>query len=150
MCTLRRLNWSVQLGRRGGTATRQRRSSGCSIIPPPVQRRRRHGKPWSGDRAGAGPLSASDCFAVVAQNVTNPHPRHSVPMNNTPLPASETAPSPTIKRLASSAPGRLPQKMIVGAFPLWPGRFSHCCFGRGRSPRILPVFAKNSTPRRFP
>ena len=139
MCTLRRLNWSVQLGRRGGTATRQRRSSGCSIIPPPVQRRRRHGKPWSGDRAGAGPLSASDCFAVVAQNVTNPHPRHSVPMNNTPLPASETAPSPTIKRLASSAPGRLPQKMIGGGVFLVARAFFALLFWQGA---FTPDFAR--------
>ena len=31
---------------------------------------------------------------------------------------------------------------------MWPGRFSHYCFGRGRLLRILPVFAENSAPGR--
>ena len=50
--------------------------------------------------------------------------------------------------------GRLPQHMvggaftpkrIGGAFTVWPARFSHFCFDRGRLVRMLPVFAKDRT-----
>ena len=50
---------------------------------------------------------------------------------------------------SSSAPGRLPQKMIRGGrLRCGRGVFRIFCFDRGRLLRILPVFAKNSAPGR--
>ena len=59
-------------------------------------------------------------------------------MKSTPLPASETAPSLTLKWPA------------ISAVTARSGRFSHFCFYSGRLVRIWPVFAKYSTPGRIP
>ena len=71
-----------------------------------------------------GSLSASDlvCFAVVAQNIYLPTCQLSC-VCKARFPNSETPLSTTLKRLASSAPGRLPPQngrggvyCVAGAF----------------------------------
>ena len=88
--------------------------------------------------------------AAVAQHMHLPIRKY-FSMQNTPLPSSEPAPLPPIKRLASSAPGRSPPKLETGgAFTMWPGRFFAFSFSeRGRLLRNMFVFAENSTPGRL-
>ena len=71
-------------------------------------------------------------------------------MTSTPLPASVTAPSPTLKRLASSPPGCLPAEKTGRLLPVRPGRFQHFRLDRGRLLLILPVFKHIIAPGRLP
>ena len=75
------------------------------------------------------------CLVVVAQNVSTHLPGVSALLRKAPpLPASGTAPSPTLKWLASSAPGHLPPKngrvgvyCVAGPFfalMFWQGAFT--------------------------
>ena len=98
-----------------------------------------------------GSLSTSDfvCSAVVAQNMYIPtHTLQGIkfPMSSSPLPASETAPSPTLKMTCQFGPGAFNPKNDrgEGAFTtVWPGRFSRLFFfDRGRLLRILFVLLK--------
>ena len=52
-------------------------------------------------------------------------------MQNTPLPASETPPSPTLRMIRLLGPGRLPPQTLVRAFGEIPRRFPHFCCGGG-------------------
>ena len=53
-------------------------AQGGRLNLPPLLRRRPRGKPWSGDWAKTEAVSASDVvsFAVIAENMSNPHLRH--------------------------------------------------------------------------
>ena len=88
--------------------------------------------------------------AVVAQNMTNAHLRMKFPMKRRPLPASETAPSPILKWPASSATGHIPRTLMGVGVYCEVGAFFASLFWQGRLFRILPVFAKNSTPGHLP
>ena len=68
------------------------------------------------------------------------------PTQITPLPASETAASLTLKRLASSAPGRLPKKKIGGRLLCVVGAIFALCYRSNVLLQISPVFAKHNAP----
>ena len=94
------------------------------------------------------------CFAAVAQNMYLQYPHINFPTHSTPLPASETAPSPTLEMTCKLGPAAFTQKSYTGSMYL-----SLCCcvvgvffafmFGRVRLLRVLHVFARKNARGRY-
>ena len=83
------------------------------------------------------------CFGIVAQNITNTHPRREVSNEKHLFPCFGNA---ILNRPASSAAECLPKTMIRGVSCCEVGAFSETLFDSERLLRISPVFAKYSSP----
>ena len=92
-----------------------------------------------------GSLSASDFvgFAVVAQNFTNPHPRHEVSHENHAFACFGHSSMSRTQMICQLGPGAFTKKMIGGGVYCEAGAFLRVlCFDRERLLRIAPVSLK--------
>ena len=101
-----------------------------------------------------GSLSASDsfCFAVVAQNITDPHPRHYVPFENHAFACLGNSSISHTQISCKFGRGALTQKRIGGPFTVGFGRFPLFSFDSraGVYSGFWPLSLKYSAPGRIP